>query len=141
MKTLLKFLIVIGLMLSATFGLAAEPVKVVYHVNEGIPQAVRALGNIRNHLNADPTAKIIVVTHGAGIDFLLEGAQNAQGMKFSSLVGDLVSKGVQFEVCKNTLDARGIPENQVIMEAKIVPSGVAEIAKLQARERFVYLKP
>jgi len=27
------------------------------------------------------------------------------------------------------------------MEAKIVPSGVAEVAKLQAREGFVYLRP
>jgi hypothetical protein len=29
----------------------------------------------------------------------------------------------------------------VIMEAKVVPSGVAEIGKLQAKEGFVYLKP
>ena len=141
MKTLLKFLTVTWLILTTTPGITGEPVKVVYHVNEGIPQAIKALGNIKNHLNADPTAKIIVVTHGAGIDFLLEGAQNAQGMKFSGLVADLMSKGVQFEVCKNTLDSRGIPENQVIMEAKVVPSGVAEIARLQAQQRFVYLKP
>jgi len=27
------------------------------------------------------------------------------------------------------------------MEAKVVPSGVAEVAKLQANEKFVYLRP
>jgi intracellular sulfur oxidation DsrE/DsrF family protein len=27
------------------------------------------------------------------------------------------------------------------MEAQVVPSGVAEIGKLQAKEGFVYLKP
>jgi intracellular sulfur oxidation DsrE/DsrF family protein len=27
------------------------------------------------------------------------------------------------------------------MEAKIVPSGVAEVARLQAKEGFMYLKP
>jgi intracellular sulfur oxidation DsrE/DsrF family protein len=27
------------------------------------------------------------------------------------------------------------------MEAKVVPSGVAEVAKLQANESFVYLRP
>jgi intracellular sulfur oxidation DsrE/DsrF family protein len=29
----------------------------------------------------------------------------------------------------------------VSMDAKIVPSGVSEIARLQAKEGFVYLKP
>jgi len=29
----------------------------------------------------------------------------------------------------------------VIPEAKIVPSGVAEISKLQSLERYAYLKP
>ena len=46
----------------------SDPVKVVYHMSEGIPQASRAMANIRNHLAADPTAKIVVVTHGLGID-------------------------------------------------------------------------
>lgn len=30
---------------------------------------------------------------------------------------------------------------KVVMEAKIVPSGVAEVARLQAKEGFAYLKP
>ncbi|MDT7929641.1 MAG: hypothetical protein RQ830_09235, partial [Tepidimonas sp.] len=62
---------------------AAEPIKVVYHLSEGIPQASRAIGNIRNHLAADPSAKIVVVTHGLGIDFLLEGATNQQDQPFA----------------------------------------------------------
>jgi hypothetical protein len=35
------------------------PVKVVYHVNENNAQAQNALRNIRNHLTADPSAKIV----------------------------------------------------------------------------------
>ena len=59
-----KFLaLLMGLLLA---GAALAQVKVVYHLSEGIPQASRALGNIRNHLAADPTAKIVVVSHGAG---------------------------------------------------------------------------
>ena len=34
-----------------------------------------------------------------------------------------------------------IDPSKVVMEAKIVPSGVAEVARLQAKEGFVYLKP
>lgn len=121
--------------------LALAQVKVVYHLNEGTAQASRAIGNIRNHLNADPSAKIVVVTHGPGIDFLLEGANNASGQPFAASVSDLVSKGVQFNVCNNTLTTRNISADKVLMEAKVVPSGVAEVAKLQAKEGFVYLRP
>jgi intracellular sulfur oxidation DsrE/DsrF family protein len=119
----------------------AQDVKVVYHVNTGIESAAAALGNVRNHLTADPTVKITVVTHGPGIDFLLEGAKDSKGREFSGLVGDLASKGVQFRVCNNTLVSRNIDAGKVVMEAKIVPSGVAEVARLQAKEGFVYLKP
>ena len=121
--------------------LALAQVKVVYHLNEGTAQASRAIGNIRNHLNADPSANIVVVTHGPGIDFLLEGANNASGQPFAASVSDLVSKGVQFNVCNNTLTTRNISADKVLMEAKVVPSGVAEVAKLQAKESFVYLRP
>ena len=120
---------------------AEEPVKVVYHLTEGIEEAARAMRNIRNHLDADPTAKIVVVTNGGGIDFLLEGAEFSKGSKFTGPIGELANRGVQFRVCENTLTAREIPADRVAMEATVVPSGVAEAARLQAREKFVYLKP
>ena len=116
-------------------------IKVVYHLSEGIPQASRAIGNIRNHLAADPGAKIVVVTHGLGIDFLLDGATNQMDQPFSGSVSDLASKGVEFRVCNNTLVSRKISPDRLLMETKVVPSGVAEVAKLQANEKFVYLRP
>lgn len=120
---------------------AEEPIKVVYHMSEGIPQASRAMNNIRNHLAADPTAKIVVVTHGLGIDFLLEGATNQMEQPFAGAIGELAARGVEFRVCNNTLVSRKIDRSKVVMEAKVVPSGVAETARLQAREGFVYLRP
>ncbi|HEX2530589.1 MAG TPA: twin-arginine translocation signal domain-containing protein, partial [Burkholderiaceae bacterium] len=53
--------------------LAADPVKVVYHLSEGLDQASRALANMRNHLRADSNTRIVVVAHGEGVRFLLEG--------------------------------------------------------------------
>lgn len=120
---------------------ADEPVKVVYHLTDGVAQASRAMANIRNHLDADSTVKIIVVANGAGIDFLLEDAKTSQGSTFTGSIGDLSNRGVQFRVCENTLTARDIPKEQVVMEAGLVLSGVAEAARLQAREGFVYLRP
>lgn len=135
-----QFLVALGLAMS--FGsLQAQDIKVVYHVNTGVDSASAILGNVRNHLNADPSAKITVVTHGPGIDFLLDGAKDNRGREFSGMVSDLAGKGVQFRVCNNTLTTRNIDANKVSMEAKIVPSGVAEVARLQAKEGFMYLKP
>lgn len=120
---------------------ADDVIKTVYHMSEGIPQASRAMNNIRNHLAADPKARIVVVTHGLGIDFLLEGATNQMEQPFAGAIADLASKGVEFRVCNNTLVSRKIDASKLVMEAKVVPSGVAEVARLQAREGFVYLRP
>ena len=129
------------LLAGASCWVSAQDIKAVYHVNTGVDTVSAILGNVRNHLNADPSAKIAVVTHGPGIDFLLEGAKDSKGREFSGMVGDLSGKGVQFRVCNNTLMTRNIDPSKVVMEAKIVPSGVAEVARLQAKEGFVYLKP
>ena len=61
-------------------------------MNLGMQQATAAIRNIRNHLAADPKAKITVVTHAAGIDFLLEGAMDANGNPYDALVQDLSSR-------------------------------------------------
>lgn len=133
---------IIALMLGLFMaGIAFAQIKVVYHLSEGIPQASRAIGNIRNHLVADPTAKIVVVTHGLGIDFLIDGATNQLDQPFAGSVSDLANKGVEFRVCNNTLVSRKISPAKLVMEAKVVPSGVAEVARLQAKEGFVYLRP
>ena len=140
MNALKSGLAAIAVTLSMTAA-ASEGIKVVYHVNEGVQQASRAIGNIRNHLSADPKAKIVVVTHGPGIDFLLEGAENMAGAKFTGAIAELAGRGVEFRVCNNTLVSRKINKDQVIQEAKIVPSGVSEVANLQAKEKYVYLRP
>jgi uncharacterized protein len=119
----------------------AQDIKVVYHMNGGVDTAAAALNNIQNHLNAEPQVKIVVVTHGPGIDFLLLEAKDSRGREFSAAVAGLAGKGVEFRVCNNTLVSRNINPDKLLLETSIVPSGVAEVARLQAREGFVYLKP
>ena len=133
-----NLLLLIGLLVTS---LSWADIKVVYHLSEGIPQASRAIGNIRNHLAADPKVKIVVVAHGLGIDFLLDGAVNQMDQAFAGGVSDLANKGVEFRVCNNTLVNRNVNPDHLLIETKIVPSGVSEVARLQAKEGFVYLKP
>ena len=139
LKTLLA-----ALLAFAAFGAnaaAGAPIKVVYHMNEGVERAPQAIRNIRNHLNADPTAKIVVVAHAQGINFLIRDTKDPNGNPFEVAVQDLVSKGVEFRVCEFTLTSRNIDKKQMIDEIKYVPSGVAEVGRLQAQEGYAYLKP
>lgn len=144
MKNIIRLISRAVLTLTLATGLStalAQDIKVAYHVNTGVETSAAILGNVRNHLAADPKAKIVVVTHGLGIDFLLDGAKDSKGREFTGVVADLAGKGVQFRVCNNTLTSRNIDPSKVSMDAKIVPSGVAEVARLQSKEGFVYLKP
>ena len=120
---------------------ADEPVKVVYHLSDGIDQASRALANIRNHLRAAPGTRIVVVGLGDGISFMLKEAHERNGKPFEPAIADLIRQGVEFRICMNTLAAHNVPVSQIISTVQQVPSGVAEIARLQAREGFAYLRP
>ncbi len=143
-----KFIATLALALASTLAFigpaqaqATQQVKVVYHINTDVNTVPAILNNIRNHMNADPKAKIVVVTHGPGINFLLQDAKDSQGREFSGTVSDLAGKGIEFRVCNNTLTSRNISPDRLLMETKVVPSGVAEVARLQALEGYVYLKP
>ena len=117
------------------------PDKVVYHVNDTPAQAANALRNINNHLEVNPQAKIVVVTHAQGVDFLFDGAKDRNGNPYNIAVEGLKSRGVRFEVCEITLRNRKIARSRFIPEASYVPSGVAEITRLQQREGYAYLRP
>ena len=124
----------------ASFAAMAQD-KVVYHFDSGLSQAVKGLRNMRNHLDTDPTAKLIAVTHAEGVDFLLEGAKTPDGQEFISLVQALENRGVKFEICEITLRNRKIDKDKFILGPTFVPSGVVRIANLQAKEHYAYIKP
>lgn len=141
-RTFLKFsFAALAALMACAQTFAAEPVKVVYHLVDGLDQASRAMANIRNHLRAEPDTKIVVVANGDGIRFLLAGAKERNGRPFDAAVAALAEQGVDFRVCRNTLAAHEIPESQLLPQAKLVPSGVVEVARLQAREGYAYLRP
>jgi hypothetical protein len=116
------------------------PDKVVYHINDSA-NAMAVMRNVGNHLDIDPAVKIVVVSHAQGVDFLMNDAKDPNGNPYNINVEKLVARGVTFDVCEITLKSRKLDKNQFLPEAKFVPSGVAEIAKLQYREGYAYLKP
>ena len=121
------------------FGASAQD-AVVHHIDDAAAQGLKGLRNIRNHLDVDPGAKITVVTHANGVDFLMEGAKDSAGGAFAGPVSALVARGVKFEVCEITLRNRNLKKEQFLQEADFTPSGVVRIAKLQ-KAGAAYIKP
>ncbi|MGK5013570.1 DsrE family protein [Janthinobacterium sp. MDB2-8] len=132
--------ILLSLLACTAANAAQKEEKVVYHLNDA-SNAAAALKNIRNHLDASPNATIVLVAHGPGIDFLLDGAIDKNGTPYDVVVRELARRGVSFRVCNNTLQGRNIDRQRVLPEAVIVPSGVAELSRLQWQEGYVYIKP
>ena len=114
--------------------------RVVYHIDDTATQGLKGLRNVRNHLDTDPDAKITVVTHANGVDFLMEGARDANGGPYAGPVAALVARGVRFEVCEITLKNRGLRRDQFLQEANFTPSGVVRLARMQ-KEGAAYIKP
>ncbi|MGA7983022.1 MAG: DsrE family protein [Chromatiaceae bacterium] len=114
--------------------------KVVFHLDDAA-NARWALMVARSYLDDSPKAKIVFVAYGPGIDFLMEGATDKPGNPYADRVRELVDRGVQFRVCAATLKARGIPKGDLLETVAVVPSGISEIARLQLKEGYAYLKP
>jgi hypothetical protein len=127
--------------------------KVVYHMNVDDPAIQAAtLGNIQNHINAVGAENIDlrVVMHGDGVSLVLE-PDSLEGTKMKAAnatdvvqakISGLKDQGVKFEVCANTLKGRNIPMDALyeVSEEDIVPSGVAEISRLE-QLGYTYIKP
>lgn len=160
----MKTLINLSLALVLAFGLALQQAvaangyakqKVVYHINYDDPKKqAGALRNIQNHINAvgAEDLDLKVVLHGNGLALLLEPEALSRVPKFKQAnatdqmmanIDGLKSQGVTFNVCANTVHGRQVnleTDLYDVEKADIVPSGVAELAKLQG-EGYVYIKP
>jgi intracellular sulfur oxidation DsrE/DsrF family protein len=120
----------------------SAPVNVVYHIDDAAAQGLKALRNMRNHLDVAPKTKIVVVTHGDGVDFLFDGARDPKSnIEYGALISALKAQGVRFEVCQITMKRRNLSKARFVMEADFTPSGVVRIAELQFREHYAYIKP
>ena len=111
--------------------------KVVYHNNGGVPDNTtyfkKMLLNIKNHVAAvgKDHLKLKVVDHGMGVDLFKVANTDAD---IAATIDALKADGVEFLICANTLRERQIDWHTLykVKEGDIVPSGAAELARLQA---------
>lgn len=156
-KLLSAFLISLCLLMTtaATANERYGKQKVVYHINYDNPkQQAGALRNVQNHINAvgAENLDIKIVLHGNGLALLLEPDSLEKLKKFkhanadetmTAKIDSLKSQGVDFNVCANTVRGRKVDlEDDLynVDKKDVVPSGVAEVARLQAMG-YSYIKP
>ena len=146
MKKLAILMSAAGMLLASGTGVADDyygKQKVVYHINSDDDKIINAaLGNVQNHLQAvgKENIEMIVVMHGNGVDLLKKANKDAD---LQSKVINLKNQKVAMKVCGITLQKKNIDyKNDLFDVAKddIVPSGVAELARLQTKG-YVYVKP
>lgn len=120
--------------------------KAVYHVNQpggaNDRDYMTAMTNIQNHINAvgAENVEIQVVMHGDGLGLVRNAKDN---MNLQAKVMNLKEQKVAFKVCENTLKGRKIdPDKDLydVEKADIVPSGVAELSRLQ-QQGYTYIRP
>ena len=116
--------------------------KAVYHLDDAQANGLKALRNIRNHLNTAPETDIVLVAHSKGVDLFFEGARHGQtNTEFAPLIADLKSKGVKFLICEITLQRRKLSKDKFVLDVDFTPSGVVALTDLQLKEGRAYIKP
>ncbi|HSV29021.1 MAG TPA: DsrE family protein [Candidatus Omnitrophota bacterium] len=120
--------------------------KVVYHVNTAGGEADKAylmtLTNVQNHINAvgKDNVEVKIVMHGDGVGLVKDAKSN---MDVQAKVMNLKDQKVAFLVCENTLKGRKIDADRDLFDVDkgdIVPSGVAELSRLQ-QQGYTYIRP
>lgn len=143
--------IAIAVAVMVTFGFSATSVmaagygkqKVVYHLNyDNTKRQKGMLRNINNHIKAVGAKKLDlrVVMHGKGYT-MLQTANN--DLQLQNTIIKLKDKGIKFQLCANTIRGKKLDESKLFgfdPKNDKVPSGVAEIAKLQ-KKGFAYIRP
>jgi intracellular sulfur oxidation DsrE/DsrF family protein len=121
-------------------------VACLYHCDFGDPRRVgQMITNINNHLSVydnDPfKIKIVVVAHGQGIKPFLDNLEGTPWTKdelppdIFARYADLAKSGVDVYLCQITFTNNKIDPAKARAEPfiKLVPSGVATVAALQAK--------
>lgn len=93
------------------------------------------LGNIQNLMDDETVEidKIAAVINADAVDMAKKGSEAAE------FIEEFIDKGVEINVCSNSIQNRGIDEEDLVEGVNIVSSGVGKLNKLQDKG-FNYIK-
>lgn len=139
-RTLLKIFATLALLapMHATSDEASEP-GIVFHVDSD-QKMNRILRQIARHHAGNPTIPARVILIAEGVRPAMEGAVDANGGDYSAQMEQLLMSGVRIFACENTLTSFNLSSDDLALGIETVPSGVAELGRLQAKAGWGYIK-
>ena len=115
----------------------AKMYRVVWQVTAKTPEQWDSMQlnveNFRESVGA-ANSEVIVIAHGNGIG-MVQSANVAQ----TERIKKLLTEGVQFTACENTLKRKKITKEEIMPGVGFVDSGVAEVVRLQT-DGWAYIK-
>ncbi|WP_018343378.1 DsrE family protein [Cytophaga aurantiaca] len=91
------------------------------------------ISQLNNILNALPSVSIELVMNGPGIDLILQNAP------LTNTLEQLHERGIQFLVCKNSLNQKNLSSTSILSFCSVVPSAIAHLIVRQ-HEGWSYIK-
>lgn len=77
---------------------------------------------------------VALVANGVGVKLLTTDSTEAETVK------SLAERGVAFKACHNSMNRLDYAKADLLPGVEVVPAGVGELTKLQARDGFAYIK-
>ncbi len=113
--------------------------KVVFHIDWDNKEAlIMALNNVENLLKevSAEEATIYLVANGVAVKLF----QRERATEYAPRIQNLSGDGVHFLVCNNSLNNLGIKGEELLGPCQVVPAGIVELIRLQAKG-CAYIKP
>jgi intracellular sulfur oxidation DsrE/DsrF family protein len=159
----MKYLILPFLLISATAATAAEPevipiqvrenLRIVYQVtddvahdgvNKGLFYARKLINTYDKHGIAAGQVHLHLVYHGTGIAAVVnDAARKRLGVDApntnADILAELIRRGVQVELCENTMQQKGVKPAELMPGVKLVVGAYPRLIDLQL-QGFAYIK-
>lgn len=119
-----------------TTNIEAPAGGVVVHLDEADPakheSVLTNIANLRDELG--DTTPIELVVHGPGLAAALAGGPVAEHLN------RLINQGIEVAACANTLRAKNLSPDRLVVGVRVVPAGIAELVRRQ-RAGWAYVRP
>lgn len=130
-----KFLFIFSLIIATHFAFGQQHPKVILHLQSADTLVYKSIINqIANLKKEMPEAKVEVVCHGPGLDFLLK-----EKSKYINKIQKMNLKDIAFVGCEFTMSQKNIKKEDLVPFATTVPFGLVEILKKQ-QDNWLYVK-
>ncbi|WP_135823443.1 DsrE family protein [Halorussus ruber] len=113
----------------------SSAMNAILHFSGNENQQSHAVANAKNLLadETTPIESVALVANGDGVLLLTADSNRQKG------VAALAEEGVSLLACENSLQAKGLTEDDLLAGVETVPAGVGELVKRQD-EGYAYIK-